>query len=314
MVYVLLLSVLIAIGSVAVNGGNTSSVSNKTPVKLDDRTIICNVVQDSHSNEAIKSLEATLVKTLEKKFEQLMAAINKPSHGNTSGQSFASCKDIYDNHKSQGNKAYLLQMDSGKVPVYCHMSGLGACGGGGWTLVMKIDGTKSTFHYDSKLWSNKIDFNLLGGKTGFDSQETKLPTYWSTHFSKICLGMRLGHQIKFIVISKHANSLYSLIADGKYRSTTLGRAAWKTLLGSQASLQSYCGIEGFNVRTPGKSSDRARIGILGNNEKECNSNDSRIGFGGGGRPDDTNACGNEAVAGGDNGDKHIKAMGYIFIQ
>lgn len=26
--------------------------------------------------------------------------------------------------------------------VYCHMNdtGLGACGGGGWTLVMKIDG------------------------------------------------------------------------------------------------------------------------------------------------------------------------------
>ncbi len=35
-------------------------------------------------------------------------------------------------------------MDSGKVPVYCHMtsSGLGACGGGGWTLVMKTDGAK----------------------------------------------------------------------------------------------------------------------------------------------------------------------------
>jgi len=44
----------------------------------------------------------------------------------------------------RGNKAYLLQMDYGKLPVYCHMtsSGLGACGGGGWTLVMKIDGTK----------------------------------------------------------------------------------------------------------------------------------------------------------------------------
>ena len=77
-VLLLLLSVLIAIGNTAVNG-NTSSVSNKTRVKLDDRTIICNVVQDSHSNEAIKSLEATLVATLEKKFEQLMAAMNKTS-------------------------------------------------------------------------------------------------------------------------------------------------------------------------------------------------------------------------------------------
>jgi len=193
----------------AVDGGNTSTVSKEIPAKLDDKTIICNVVQDSPSQEAIKSLEANLVATLEEKFEQLMETItNKTSRGKSAGHSFAFCKQFYKNHK--GNKAYLLQMDYGKLPVYCHMtsSGLGACGGGGWTLVMKIDGTKPTFHYDSKLWSNKADFNLPGGKTGLDHHETKLPTYWNTRFSKICLGMRIGHQIRFIVINKHANSLY----------------------------------------------------------------------------------------------------------
>ena len=42
------------------------------------------------------------------------------------------------------NKAYVLQIDSGKIPVYCHMTsyGIGACGGGGWTPVMKTDGHK----------------------------------------------------------------------------------------------------------------------------------------------------------------------------
>ena len=51
--------------------------------------------------------------------------------------------------RAQGNGAYLLQMHSGKVPVYCHMTshGLGACGGGGWTLAMKIDGSKVFFKY-----------------------------------------------------------------------------------------------------------------------------------------------------------------------
>ena len=46
--------------------------------------------------------------------------------------------------RSPGNKAYLLKTDIGKVPVYCHMTGqgIGACGGGGWTLVMKTDGHK----------------------------------------------------------------------------------------------------------------------------------------------------------------------------
>ena len=43
------------------------------------------------------------------------------------------------------NKAYLLNVGSEIIPVYCHMEGttqLEACGGGGWTLVMKIDGKK----------------------------------------------------------------------------------------------------------------------------------------------------------------------------
>ena len=77
MLWLLLLSVLVAIVNIAVNGENTSTVSKRVPAKLDDRTVICNVVQDSHSEEAIKSLEATLVATLEKKFEQLTAALNK---------------------------------------------------------------------------------------------------------------------------------------------------------------------------------------------------------------------------------------------
>ena len=28
------------------------------------------------------------------------------------------------------------------ISVYCHMTGLGECGGAGWTMVMKIDGRK----------------------------------------------------------------------------------------------------------------------------------------------------------------------------
>ena len=33
-------------------------------------------------------------------------------------------------------------MDSGKVQVYCHMAEIPGCDGGGWTLVMKINGSK----------------------------------------------------------------------------------------------------------------------------------------------------------------------------
>ena len=82
MLWLLLLSVLVAIVNIAVNGETTSTVSKRVPAKLDDRTVICNIVQDSSSKEAIKSLEATLVATLEKKFDQLTAALNKTAfHG-----------------------------------------------------------------------------------------------------------------------------------------------------------------------------------------------------------------------------------------
>ena len=168
-----------------------------------------------------------------------------------------------------------------------------------------------TFHYDSKYWSDKNSFNLPGGKTGFDSQETKLPTYWNTPFSKICLGMKVDHQLNFIVINREAESLYSLLADGKYRNTSLGRDTWKTLIGSQASLQLHCNMEGFNcdgVVT------KTRIGIVSNEYLNfCDLCDSRIGFGGAGSYDDNNSCGNVAVWNPDNGDKYIKAMGYILF-
>ena len=147
-----------------------------------------------------------------------------------------------------------------------------------------------------------------------DTHETKLPTYWNTSFDKICLGMKIGQQFKSVVIKHQARSLYSLIADGKYRATSLGRNTWKKLLGSRASLQPNWNKEGFNVVGIHKAWSKARIGILGNNENDCGNCDSRIGFGAGGKHDDSNTCGNEATYSGDNGDQHIKAMGYILVQ
>ena len=171
---------------------------------------------------------------------------------------------------------------------------------------------QKTFHYDSHFWSDRNGYNLPGGKTAFDSQETKLPTYWNTPFSKICLGMKIGHQKHFIVINRQANSLYSLIPDGKYRATSLGRNTWKWLIGSQASLQRNCNKEGFNAAVDSRHS-KARIGFIANQENDCNTCNSRIGFGTGGN-NDPNTCGNRATATSDNGNKHIKAMGYILVQ
>ena len=121
-----------------------------------------------------------------------------------------------------------------------------------------------------------------------------------------------------MVVSKNADSLHSLLADRQYRNTSLGRDTWKSLIGQNASLQLNCNKEGFNTLV---DFAKARIGILGNDVNDCLRCDSRIGFGTGGSDghsnmDDSNTCGNKAAKhfNPDNGEKHIKAMGFILVQ
>ena len=121
--------------------------------------------------------------------------------------------------------------------------------------------------------------------------------------------MKIDQQLRFIVIKKQADSLFSLIADGKYRNTSLGRDTWKSLIGSDAPLQRNCNKEGFNANCGGKISSKARIGIVGKKKKNnCSNCTSRVGFGTGGWPFFSISCGNTA-----KGKLSITAIGYILV-
>ena len=106
---------------------------------------------------------------------------------------------------------------------------------------------KRTFHYDSPFWTNKKEYGIPERETGFDDNESKLPTYWNTPFTKICLIMKIKGRptTRFLVLNEKARSLYALIADDKYRKTKVGRGAWKKLIGPEASLQLSCYREFF---------------------------------------------------------------------
>ncbi|XP_066021817.1 uncharacterized protein [Pocillopora verrucosa] len=209
---------------------------------------------------------------------------------------FKSCRDAYNSYNSNASELVTLHFGAKTTSVLCQMGDFG-CGDGGWTPVMKIDGNKNTFLFSSGYWTDKSEFNPSGGTTGFDSQETKLPTYWNTPFSKVCLGMKVNGLLRFTLITSQASSLHSLIADGHYRSTSLGRNKWIALTNSKAHLQPNCNKEGFNTQTIHR---RARVGILGNNENDCNTCDSVMGFG-----LDSTAC----------GDLHsFRALCYILVQ
>ena len=131
--------------------------------------------------------------------------------------------------------------------------------------------------------------------------------------------MKDSQQTNYVVVDKKASSLFSLIADGQYRETKLGRDKWKGLIG-EGSLQKNCNREGFNAVCADDPIyfSKARIGIVANQEDNCKSCDSRIGFGTAGYFDDENTCGNQADNGGslnpDNGARHTKVMGFIFVQ
>ena len=175
---------------------------------------------------------------------------------------------------------------------------------------------QETFAFNSSYWSDNNTYNLAGGMTGLDSEETKLPTYWNTPFTKICLGMKVGSDTRFILLPKQARSLYSLIADGVYRATSLTRDTWKSLIAG-SSLQLNCAKEGFNTKPDDEANvdhAKSRIGILGNEQNDCNSPDSVIGFGNGDYHHST-TCGNGASEyNADNGSNDTAAMGYIFVQ
>ena len=149
-----------------------------------------------------------------------------------------------------------------------------------------------------------------------------MPSYWSNPFAKLCLGMKVGQETNWVTVNHQATSLHSLMASNQYQETNIGRMKWKSLLNG-SSLQLNCNMEGFNVVSSNGKPDAAiaRIGIIsdnGNFESDCESCNSRIGFGSAGsrgRQNKDNSCGNEAHDyQPDSGEKHIEANCYILVQ
>ena len=197
--------------------------------------------------------------------------------------------------------------------AYCDMSS----SGGGWTLLMKIDGTKTTFSYAASYWSNDTAYNAL--HPDLDGTEAKLQGFANLPFTAMRIGMNDSGTTRWLEVSQTATSLQSQFQPGSYVATSAGRRAWERLVGSP-SLQPNCNREGFNnVGSSGNGADGVRLGILGNNENDCATTDSRLGLGGAGNScsgDSNNSCGNVAEAGicSDNGARDTMTFGYLLVR
>ena len=280
-----------------------------------------------HKLETVQTSQNNLRKELAESNVKISELSTKMLQLQEENKIYSSCKSALDTVSNLKHGVYKIRSPSivnGYSNVYCHMTSLPGCSGGGWTLVMKINGRKETFDYGSSYWSNKVTYNPGGGQTGFDDQETKLATYWNMPFKEICLGMKVNDHLNFISISYQASSLYNVIADGRHRSTNIGRSKWLSLV-QGSGLQPHCTLDGFNVHSPRpviSYPQAVRIGTLGNEQGDCNSSDSYIGFGGISyykrifcrMPKITNTCGNVAYCMPGGGNKELPAMGYIFVR
>ncbi|KAL9980366.1 hypothetical protein ACROYT_G008941 [Oculina patagonica] len=232
-------------------------------------------------------------------------------HGRGHSSTPLSCKEIYETDRLAESGAYSVYPDGAngtKIEVYCHMTIIPGCGEGGWTLVMKIDGTKDTFRYDSHYWSRKEPFNPSLALKGLDHNEALSPAYWATSLTKLCLGMkqRSERETHWIMVQlAHAQKLHSLIADGGHRPASLRQEKWLSLM-TNSFLGLACSEEGFNAKM---NTQKVRIGMIAG--KRCHSPEpaSLIGFG----PTGNYSCGN--FKGDDvSGMKHVPSFGYILVQ
>ena len=184
--------------------------------------------------------------------------------------------------------------------------------------ISKLFPLQADFNYDSHYWTNKETYEVEDGLEGLTEKQTKLASYWNTPFDKICLGMKVNGVTKWIVIDRKASSLFNVIADGDFEETYVGKNKWLSLMDGSV-LQQHCNREGFNINTRGYYSSRlkVRIGIIANDDSNCWSSNSYIGFGTSARgcsgETRKTTCGNIAICGHLN-NKNTAAFGYIFVQ
>ena len=178
---------------------------------------------------------------------------------------------------------------------------------------------KTTFKNDSLYWTNNSTYEVNDGLEGLTEKETKLASYWNTPFNKICLGMKAKKGTKnvtsWIAIDLQASSLFNVIAKREFTPTNVEGLKWKSLIDG-ASLQENCEKQGFNIRG-GRHNRRmyVRIGLVANNEDNCNTCNSCIGFGASITGCDSKvrrrACGNIHAC---HNNVDIPAFGYILVE
>ncbi len=216
----------------------------------------------------------------------------------------ASCKRILQMGKSNWDGVYTINPTwTWAFQVYCDMT----TDWGGWTLVLKADGTKTTFNYSSSHWTTNSVLNEES--SNFDTIEFKSRLYNIYPLSWIMLILKNNETKKSISVNINENSLLSLFTKW-YTQTNLGKSKWLSLWNNY-SLQPYCNQEWFNTQY----STPVRFWISSNNEDACSSNDSNVWIWLSARNTYNSSvwsnCGSTACSWGNI---KVESFGYLFIR
>ncbi len=196
-------------------------------------------------------------------------------------------------------------------PVYCDMT----YAGGGWTLVLKADGTKTDFAYTSALWTDTQPF-ADGGVTpspDINRTQAKLESYWTVPVGEILLRMQegSGDKVRSGIVHIEGSSMRDVMNKpaGTKFGGEMGQTVWRSLV-KESSLDKQCFGEGVNLRTSNSDVNGVRLGFwaTGSNCKPS----SAVGFGLDRALSPT--VGNFAGASADAGSKTTAAFGYVLVR
>lgn len=257
-----------------------------------------------------------------------MCGVDDDCVGNCGGGTcveFRSCLELKMAQPAAPSDVYMIDPDQGgpEAPfaVYCAQMQ----DGGGWTMVLKVDGSKNTFVYGAALWTDANTFNV---DPALNHTETKLRSFATVPMTELLVGIEAPIaqepqlKLKYVKLAAPAANAQALFTGDKYLASSLGRMAWKAWI-PDSSLQLECNREGINVGAPVNAQNyaRVRIGIIANENgpNDCNSPNSYIGVGGGGTggnclPNGITTTGNRASCGADNGDKDVPGFAVVFVR
>lgn len=234
--------------------------------------------------------------------------------GYSSANPASSPQAILNINPSATNGAYWYNFGSGSAQIYTDFSS------GGYLLAAKINSSTDPagpWTYSGSNWSSTSEVNASQG-ADITAGSCVTKAYYEYNMTT---GFRMGlGSIGNVLTETYSGGPARGAFVGSQRSSQNGRSnfhSWfNTGTGTSSSIfdnQPYCNTSGFNVTSV--SSAAMRWGITMNNENDCASNDSAIGFG-------TYTNGNSSTgvrnvqAGGHrwNPDERYPAQGYIFVK